>query len=193
MKVQDSLWNQLVAYVVPGALLVAVGSQVPIWFCIACPVVLGLLAPFIFNAGDSIAVIYVQLCAHSLQIYYCIFPSGRYLPCVGSFLCWQLCTWCYTCLIVCSIFLWTRLAACCLTFTMLQAMAVPMRSRPMVENLYICKAWLESDSVFHIRQVTNLYVMQKRYLGYRFSIDFGPLISLVIVSRWTMFESQDIS
>ena len=46
--------SQLVRYVLPGALLAAVGSQIPLWFCIACPVVLGLLAPFIFNAGTCI-------------------------------------------------------------------------------------------------------------------------------------------
>ena len=50
---QDSLWNTLVAYVVPGAILAAVGSQVPVYFCLACPVVLGFLAPVIFNAGDD--------------------------------------------------------------------------------------------------------------------------------------------
>ena len=25
--------------------------QVPVWFCIACPIILGLLAPFVFNLG----------------------------------------------------------------------------------------------------------------------------------------------
>lgn len=33
------------------AVSVAVGYQVPLWFCVACPVVLGLLAPLIINAG----------------------------------------------------------------------------------------------------------------------------------------------
>lgn len=28
-------------------------AQVPVWFCIACPVVLGLLAPFVFNLGSG--------------------------------------------------------------------------------------------------------------------------------------------
>ena len=37
----------------PAAIAVGLGSQVPLWFCIACPVVLGLVAPFIFNAGTS--------------------------------------------------------------------------------------------------------------------------------------------
>jgi hypothetical protein len=27
------------------------GAQVPIWFCVACPAVLGLLAPLVINAG----------------------------------------------------------------------------------------------------------------------------------------------
>ena len=30
---------------------VAIGYQTPIWFCVACPAVLGLLAPLIINAG----------------------------------------------------------------------------------------------------------------------------------------------
>ena len=25
--------------------------QIPLWFCITCPIVLGLLAPFVFNLG----------------------------------------------------------------------------------------------------------------------------------------------
>lgn len=29
----------------------AISYQVPIWFCVACPVVLGLLAPLVINAG----------------------------------------------------------------------------------------------------------------------------------------------
>ena len=28
-------------------------AQVPIWFCVACPVVLGLMAPFLFNLGSG--------------------------------------------------------------------------------------------------------------------------------------------
>ena len=28
-------------------------AQVPLWFCVACPVVLGLLAPFLFNLGSG--------------------------------------------------------------------------------------------------------------------------------------------
>ena len=29
--------------------------QVPLWFCIVCPLVLGLLAPFLFNCGLTAA------------------------------------------------------------------------------------------------------------------------------------------
>jgi hypothetical protein len=29
--------------------------QVPLWFCIVCPLVLGLLAPFLFNFGLTAA------------------------------------------------------------------------------------------------------------------------------------------
>lgn len=30
---------------------IACAAQVPVWFCIACPIILGLLAPFVFNLG----------------------------------------------------------------------------------------------------------------------------------------------
>ena len=33
------------------AVSLTIGYQTPIWFCVACPVVLGLLAPLIINAG----------------------------------------------------------------------------------------------------------------------------------------------
>lgn len=32
-----------------AALALGAAGQVPIWFCVACPAVLGLLAPFFFN------------------------------------------------------------------------------------------------------------------------------------------------
>lgn len=32
-------------------LILSLCVQVPVWFCIACPIVLGLLAPFVFNLG----------------------------------------------------------------------------------------------------------------------------------------------
>ena len=42
-----------------GAVLVLAG-QLPIWFCIACPTILGLVAPFLFNYGLTAAA--EQLC-----------------------------------------------------------------------------------------------------------------------------------
>ena len=34
-----------------AATAVAVTSQVPLWYCFTCPIVLGLLFPLIFNLG----------------------------------------------------------------------------------------------------------------------------------------------
>lgn len=36
--------------------------QVPVWFCVACPIVLGLLAPFVFNLGLTAAA--EAVCQH---------------------------------------------------------------------------------------------------------------------------------
>ena len=33
------------------AVSMAIGYQVPLWFCVACPAVMGLLAPLVINAG----------------------------------------------------------------------------------------------------------------------------------------------
>jgi len=39
-----------------AAASLAVASQIPLWFCITCPIVLGMLFPFAFNFGlDAIA------------------------------------------------------------------------------------------------------------------------------------------
>ena len=45
--------SSLFSTAAPAAIALGLGSQVPLWFCIACPIVLGLVAPFIFNAGTS--------------------------------------------------------------------------------------------------------------------------------------------
>jgi hypothetical protein len=45
-----------------AAATLALSSQVPLWFCIGCPVVLGMLAPFVFNFG--LGAIAQQLCDH---------------------------------------------------------------------------------------------------------------------------------
>ena len=37
------------------AALLAFSASVPTWFCIACPIVLGMLAPFILNMGFGAA------------------------------------------------------------------------------------------------------------------------------------------
>lgn len=37
-------------------------AQVPLWFCVACPIVLGLLAPFAFNLG--LGAVAEELCEH---------------------------------------------------------------------------------------------------------------------------------
>lgn len=46
----DGVVTKLVAEVLPGSIAVA-SLAMPVWFCIACPIVLGLLAPFAFNFG----------------------------------------------------------------------------------------------------------------------------------------------
>lgn len=38
------------------------GMQVPVWFCMACPLVLGLLAPFVWNLGLTAAA--EAVCQH---------------------------------------------------------------------------------------------------------------------------------
>ncbi len=46
-----------------GALMAGAGAgALPLWFCIACPTVLGLLAPFVFNFGLTAAA--EQVCQH---------------------------------------------------------------------------------------------------------------------------------
>ena len=42
---------KLVAGAGATALAAAMAAAVPVWFCVACPIVLGLLAPFVFNLG----------------------------------------------------------------------------------------------------------------------------------------------
>ena len=44
-----------------AALTVLLASQLPLWWCLACPITLGLLAPFIFNFGLTAAA--EQMCA----------------------------------------------------------------------------------------------------------------------------------
>lgn len=53
--------GQRFAAAAAGALAAAAAAQVPLWFCIACPVILGLLAPFVFNLGLAAAA--EELCA----------------------------------------------------------------------------------------------------------------------------------
>lgn len=47
--------GQLFSRAGAAALAVALASQVPLWWCIACPTILGLLAPLIFNYGLAAA------------------------------------------------------------------------------------------------------------------------------------------
>ena len=50
----------------PGAGKMTTGNgcaaQVPVWFCIACPIILGLLAPFVFNLG--LGAVAEAVCEH---------------------------------------------------------------------------------------------------------------------------------
>ena len=51
---QVQRWQQmedLFLKAAPAAVAVAIGLHVPLWFCVACPIALGMLAPFLFNAG----------------------------------------------------------------------------------------------------------------------------------------------
>lgn len=45
-------WMLVLKAAAPLAVVVALAAKIPVWFCIACPVVLGLLAPFLLNAGQ---------------------------------------------------------------------------------------------------------------------------------------------
>ncbi|KAK9832820.1 hypothetical protein WJX81_004405 [Elliptochloris bilobata] len=45
----------LIATAAAAAAAAALATAVPLWFCIACPVVLGLLAPLVLNAGCAAA------------------------------------------------------------------------------------------------------------------------------------------
>lgn len=45
-----------------AAASLAVASQVPLWFCITCPIVLGMLFPFAFNFG--LGAIADELCTY---------------------------------------------------------------------------------------------------------------------------------
>jgi len=53
-NLQDTMVTKLAAKVIPVSIALAVASVgPPVWFCIACPVILGLLAPFLFNFGTT--------------------------------------------------------------------------------------------------------------------------------------------
>lgn len=45
-----------------AATSLTLASQVPLWFCIGCPIVLGMLFPFAFNFG--LGAIADELCTH---------------------------------------------------------------------------------------------------------------------------------
>ena len=45
-----------------AAASLAVASQTPLWFCITCPIVLGMLFPFAFNFG--LGAIADELCTY---------------------------------------------------------------------------------------------------------------------------------
>ena len=45
-----------------AAASLAVASQIPLWFCISCPIVLGMLFPFAFNFG--LGAIADELCTY---------------------------------------------------------------------------------------------------------------------------------
>jgi hypothetical protein len=53
---------KLVASAGAGALAAALAAAVPVWFCVACPIVLGLLAPFVFNLG--LGAVAEAVCEH---------------------------------------------------------------------------------------------------------------------------------
>ena len=60
--VMCSCWGQsagLYGIIPQGGCL---GAQVPVWFCVACPLVLGLLAPFVFNLG--LTAVAQAVCEH---------------------------------------------------------------------------------------------------------------------------------
>lgn len=73
---QDVQWSHLITKVAPAALAIAAASQIPVWFCIACPVVLGLLAPWVFNLGETL---YTSSAAYWAKLYLHVKKSLRHL------------------------------------------------------------------------------------------------------------------
>ncbi|CAL8465544.1 g5080 [Coccomyxa elongata] len=53
---------KVVARIAAAALTTTMAAQVPVWFCVACPLVLGLLAPFVFNLG--LTAVAQAVCEH---------------------------------------------------------------------------------------------------------------------------------
>ncbi|BDA49926.1 hypothetical protein COCOBI_15-0540 [Coccomyxa sp. Obi] len=53
---------KVVARVAAATLATTMAAQVPVWFCVACPLVLGLLAPFVFNLG--LTAVAQAVCEH---------------------------------------------------------------------------------------------------------------------------------
>lgn len=67
-----------------SAVTFAIAYQVPLWFCIACPVVLGMLAPFVINGG--LALLASAVCSHwrlpteeCTDLWYGVFAAGMVL------------------------------------------------------------------------------------------------------------------
>lgn len=59
---QAAVLSKLAAGVTSASLAVAAALHVPLWFCLACPIVLGLLAPFAFNLGKPGRQYYRNTC-----------------------------------------------------------------------------------------------------------------------------------
>lgn len=75
---------QMVVSAAVSAIGVAIAYQVPLWFCIACPVVLGMLAPFVVNGG--LALLASAACSHwqlpaeeCNDLWYGVFAAGMVL------------------------------------------------------------------------------------------------------------------
>lgn len=58
---EDKPRSCIVDVFLTSALSFAAVSSVPFWWCVVCPIVLGLLAPFVFNFGLTAAA--EELCA----------------------------------------------------------------------------------------------------------------------------------
>ncbi|KAK9815211.1 hypothetical protein WJX72_000045 [[Myrmecia] bisecta] len=66
------------------ALTAALASQIPLWWCLACPIVLGMLAPFLFNFGlgalaDLVCTRYQLPSDECNDLWYGVFALGMVL------------------------------------------------------------------------------------------------------------------